>query len=394
MTLRKANLGTGCIIGLFPELLGIGGVQEAGRLTAAALQGIAAERGWSVNFLTLNDPRGPHSLGVVGRAISLDGFGRAKVPFALSGLRRARSDAKNGGVVLAAHPNLGVPARWMQRGNPRLKTVVMSHGIEVWEPMPAFRRRALVRANLVLAPSRDTARKLVEVQGVSPEKVRKLAWPLHPSFLRMADLPAKLPLPAFFPEGRVILTVGRWAASERYKGADELMSAFAQLRPEIPGWHLVAVGGGDDLPRLKQLAGNLGITDCVRFLENLSREEIAACYARADFFALASTGEGFGLVFLEAMAFSKAVVGLACGGTTDVVEDGINGLLVSPRDPAALAKALGQLLKNESLRVQLGRRGGEIVRQRYQFDAFRTGMEQILAECGLRGEVPTSCTGA
>lgn len=381
MIARGTALTIERILGLFPELLGVGGVQEAGRLTAAALDEIARFRAWATDFLSLNDPPGSHSLGMDGRSISFQGFGRAKVQFVLAGIRRARSQPRGtNGIVLAAHPNLALPALWIRRSRPHLKVVVMSHGIEVWKPLPGFRRRALARADLVLAPSSDTAKKLVDVQGVAPDKVRKLAWPMNPAFLRMADAPASLPLPAAFPQGRVILTVGRWAASERYKGADELIRAVAQLRSEIQGLHLVAVGGGNDLPRLRQLAAELRLTDCVHFLEDLSREEIAACYSHADVFALPSTGEGFGLVFLEAMAFSKPVVGASCGGTTDVVEDEVNGLLVPPRDTQRLVLALKRLLCDESLRDRLGRRGAEIVRERYSFDSFHGELARIIED--------------
>lgn len=198
-----------------------------------------------------------------------------------------------------------------------------------------------------------------------------------------AEISGSLPLPPEFPKGRVILTVGRWAAAERYKGTDELIHAVARLSSNIPDSQLVAVGGGDDLPRLRQIAVDVGIADRVHFFENLSREEVAACYANADVFALPSTGEGFGLVFLEAMAFAKPVVGVSCGGTTDVVEDGINGLLVPSRDAERLAQALERLLLDESLRAELGRRGGAIVRQKYQFDVFEAKLEEILV--GFRG---------
>jgi phosphatidyl-myo-inositol dimannoside synthase len=191
-----------------------------------------------------------------------------------------------------------------------------------------LRRRALLRANVVLAPSRDTAQKLIEVQGIPPEKIRRLPWPLNPRFLDLADSSAKLLLPPRFPErAQAILTVGRWAASERYKGTDALISSVSQLVKIVPDLHLVAVGAGDDLSRLERLAADRNVSDRVHFLQNLSREKIAASYANAEIVALRA-GEGFGLVFLEAMAFSKPVVGAACGGTTDVVEDGINGLLV------------------------------------------------------------------
>ena len=374
------------IVGLFPELLGVGGVQEAGRLTAAALTEIASRHGWSADFLSINDPSGPHSLAVAGSAISFRGFGRAKVSFVLSAIGRARTTAKGGTpIILAAHPNFAVPADWMRRACPRAKTIVMAHGVDVWKPLRFFRRRALLRANLVLAPSRDTVRKLVEVQGVAPERAHRLAWPLSAGFLRMADASAGLPVPPAFPQtGPVILTVGRWASAERYKGADELIRAIPRLQAATPGLHLVAVGAGDDLPRLRELATDLGIGGRVHFLENLSREQVAACYARADLFALPSTGEGFGLVYLEAMAFSKALVGVACGGTTDVVEDGVNGLLVPPHDAGALVHALGRLLRDEPLRTQLGRSGAEIVRRKYEFGVFRAELERILSESCLR----------
>src|SRR5208282_72291 len=236
------------IIGLFPDLLGVGGVQEAGRQTAVALDELALRNEWGASFLSLNDAPGKQSSAAGQHPISLHGFGRFKMRFALSAIWQA---GKGADLVLAAHPHMALPASWMKMVSPRLKMVVMSHGVEVWKPLAAARRNALRAAHLVLAPSSDTARKLSDVQGVSPEKIRKLAWPLSPTFLRWADTPAELPLPQGFPPGQVILTVGRWAASERYKGADELIGALAQLRSAFPGLHLVAVGGGDDLARLR-----------------------------------------------------------------------------------------------------------------------------------------------
>ena len=146
---------------------------------------------------------------------------------------------------------------------------------------------------------------------------------------------------------------------------------------------LAAVGAGDDLPRLQKLAADLGVTTAVRFLSNLSKQELAACYARADIFALPSTGEGFGLVFLEAMAFARPIVAAAAGGSTDLVEHNVNGLLIPPRDQAALAKALDQLLRDPTLRSTLGQRGAEIARHKYRFDLFQSQFAAILAACGL-----------
>ncbi|MGA6960218.1 MAG: glycosyltransferase family 4 protein [Candidatus Acidiferrales bacterium] len=368
------------IVGLFPELLGVGGVQEASRQAAHALQKIAARLRCPTDFLGLNDPRGTHEYSAGDISIHLRGFSRSKLRFVLAALACAR---KNPRLVLAAHPNLAVPASWMKRFALRMKVIVLAHGIDVWEPLSPRRHAALLAADLVLAPSSYTAQKLAEVQSVPAHKIRKLPWPLNAEVLAMAASPEALPLPPAFPRAPVILTVGRWAASERYKGADELIRAVAQLRTRFPDLNLAVVGGGDDLSRLKKLVLDLNASDAVHFLEGISRRELGACYSHADIFALPSTGEGFGFVFLEAMAFAKPLVGAQAGGATDLVADGVNGLLVPPHDPPALAQALERLLRDESLRANLGRKGVQIIREKYRFDVFQTEFSRILAECGV-----------
>ena len=369
------------VFGLFPDLLGVGGVQEAGRLTAAAVNTIAGQRGGATAFLSLNDAPGRHSFNFEGGAVPFEGFGRGKARFVLSSLGRARH-ARNDytDIVIAAHPHLAVPAGLMRRISVRLKIAVMAHGIEVWSALPASRRRALQRADLVLAPSSYTAENLSGVQGVARQKIRVTPWPLHPEFARMASEAAALPLPENFPQGRIVLTVGRWAASEQYKGADDLIRAVALLKAKYRDLQMVAVGEGDDVPRLAELARSLGVADSVRFLRGLTRAQIAACYARAEVFALPSSGEGFGLVFLEAMAFAKPIIGAATGGATDLIQDCVNGMLAPPRDAPKLAEALDTLFRDDALRLQMGRAGGEMARDKYCFERFKHDLETILDE--------------
>jgi phosphatidyl-myo-inositol dimannoside synthase len=367
-------------VGLFPDLLGIGGIQEVSRQTVHALLDISAQNGWSASLLGLNDSAGVHKFPGGEDKIAFRGFGRSKLRFILAALQIARKKPR---VVLAAHANLAPIASLMKRLAPQMKIIVMAHGVEVWQPLPARRHAALLAADIVLAASTSTVQKLTEVQQMSPEKIRKLPWPLDPEVLAMADTRASLQTPGAFPPSPVILTVGRWAASEQYKGVDDLIRALAQLRATHKDLTLAAVGAGDDLPRLKKLAADLGVADSVRFLTGLSKPELAACYARADIFALPSTGEGFGLVFLEAMAFAKPIVAAAAGGSTDLVEDKVIGLLIPPRDQAALIQALDQLLSDHSLRSTLGQRGAEIVRRKFRFDLFQSQFAAILAACGL-----------
>lgn len=371
------------IIGIFPELLGIGGVQESGRQTVRALNEIARNRGWDVQIFTLNDLFGERRLPWPDDDICFRGFGRKKVSFLLS-MMRNRLFSKGDGmrVVIAGHPNLAFPAWIMKIFSRSVKTIVMAHGVEIWTRLPWLKWNAILHSDLVLGPSVDTVNKLTEIQAIEPGKVRKLAWPLSSMFLSMAERPALLTLPQAFPRGRVVLTVGRWAAAERYKGLDELLKATAMLRATIPNLHLVVVGQGNDLPRLRKLAMDCSIADSVHFLGNVSRDELAACYAHAEMFAMPSTGEGFGLVFVEAMAFAKPVIASACGGTTDLVENGINGLLVPPGDIQKLSEAINSLLTNDKFRTTLGRRGADLVRRKYRFEDFKVELDRILSELG------------
>jgi len=363
------------IVALFPAFLSVGGIEMAGRQTAAAFAAIADSRGWRYEFLSLNDPQGEHETCAGERRFRFRGFDRAKSRFIFAALRAARERPM---IIFAAHPNFAPIAAAMRIFARDARVIVGTHGIEVWEPLPRIRRGAVRRADIVIAPSSDTASKLTSMQGVAEAKIRRVPWPLDPEMMDLAESPEQLPLPREFPNGKVILSVGRWAANERYKGADLLIEAFGVVAKEFPDAHLVLVGQGDDLTRLQNLAQRSDAARKIHFLTQLSRRELAACYAHAESFALPSTGEGFGLVFLEAMAFAKPVIGAPFGGIPDIIDDGKNGILADPKNRASLAGALCALLSNDELRREMGKGAREIVRSRYGFDRFQHEWESLL----------------
>lgn len=364
------------IAALFPALLGFGGVQTAGRLTAAALGQISAKHGWPTTFLSLNDPPRHHTYSLNDTLVSFSGFGRAKARFLLSSI----ASAPRTRIVIAAHPYLAMATAPMKFLNPRLKTIVISHGVEIWQRLPAARRKAFLTSDLFLAPSRYSIEQLIAVQGVPRSKTVCLPWPLDPEFLDLAVRADKLPVPLNFPKGLVVLTAARLSTQEKYKGVDQLIRIIAQIAPKFSSLHLAVIGSGDDLPRHEQLSRDLGITERVHFFPGLSQSEIAACYSRCDLFVLPSTGEGFGFVFLEAMAFAKPVIGVAAGGVTDLIDHERNGLLVQPGDDAQLTQSLERLLMDDSFRHGIGRRGAEAVAARFRFDRFCSQLETILNE--------------
>ena len=364
------------IVGLFPDLIPAGGVQLAGGHTAAVLARLAAERGWRVEFLSLNDPAGEHELNVAGEAVKFTGFGRSKRRFT----SRALGLARGARIVLAAHPHLAVPASAMRARSKKFCLVVQAHGIEVWKPMTGLRRICLRRADVVTAPSRDTAAKLHEMQRVPNEKIRVVPWGLDPSFLELAARAATVALPDGISGLRYVLSVGRWSAVERYKGFDNLIRVLPELLRATPELHLVLAGSGDDRAALENLAKKMSVENRVHFLSGLTREQIVACYAHADVFALPSGGEGFGVVFLEAMALGKAAVGGNHGGTPDIIEEGVSGYLVTHSDEQQLSAKLSLLLRDRSLREKMGQRGRERVMQKFAFGSFQEGLRDVLTK--------------
>jgi phosphatidyl-myo-inositol dimannoside synthase len=365
------------IIGLFPELESPGGIQRAGRHLAAVITEFAASRNMECRLLSLNDTPDLHRMVVAEREFVFTGSERAKGRFTATALRAAR---RHGKLVVAAHPYLAPVVQAMRIASPRMKSIVVAHGIEVWEPLSALRRRALRRSTLILTPTQDTANHIASQQQVPRDRIRVLPWALDPDFETLAAATSQSALPANFPSGRVILTVGRWLANERYKGMDTLISALPRLLHEWTNLQVVAVGEGDDRSWLEQIANSCGVRAHVHFFSGLTYPELVACYSACEIFALPSGGEGFGLVYLEAMARGKPVIGGAHGGAPEVIDDGKTGYLVHHGDVPELATSIETLLANPDMAREMGARGRDRVNREFKFGVFAKSLKKILRE--------------
>ena len=365
------------IIGLFSELDSPGGVQRAGRHIASILTEFAKGRGMECRLLSLQDSPELHRMSVGGREFVFTGSDGGKARFMAAALRAARRRAQ---FVVAAHPHLAPVARGMHVIAPRLKSIVCTHGIEVWEPLSRVRRSALRKADLVLAPSKYTADHVAADQQVPADRIRVLPWALDPQFEAQVVAASRISLPGDFPKGRVILTVGRWLASERYKGMDTLITALPKLLTRWPELELVMIGQGNDREWLEDLAQKNGVSMHVHFLTGLSSAQLAACYAACEMFALPSRGEGFGMVYLEAMASGKPVIGGQHGGAPEVIQDGVTGYLVPHGDALQLATSIETLLANPALAQEMGRKARERVEREFRFNVFAKALKKIFRE--------------
>lgn len=273
------------------------------------------------------------------RTLELPGGKGGKARFVF----RASVDAlfRRPGMVLITHLHLG-------RLSPLLRFLripywICAHGIECWSLDHAGDRRTLEGAALVLCVSRYTESRLLSALPELRGKTRIL--PNHvetpgPAIDR-ANARNLLGLPK---EGRMLLTVSRLSSAERYKGHREILGILPRVLAEYPGLFYVIAGDGDDRTDLQDMASQLGVAQRVYFTGPLDTAGLEAAYAAADALVMPSTGEGFGIVFLEALARGLPVLAGNRDGSRDPLQDGQVGVLVDPEDPSSLLNGLLELL--------------------------------------------------
>jgi glycosyltransferase involved in cell wall biosynthesis len=212
--------------------------------------------------------------------------------------------------------------------------------------------RHLRQADRIITTSLYSSERIAQFYGVSsatifivPEPIDLRAWQ---NALRTA------------PQETGPLRVLSVAHLYPRKGVDTLLHAFARVQTESV---LRIVGIGPERRRLEHLAGELAIADRVHFLGQLSFTALAAEYRNASIFALPTSQEGFGIVFLEAMASSLPIVAGRAAAVPEVVNDGVNGFLVAPDDHQMLAQTLARLLDKRETRLAMGSAGFDRVRQ-------------------------------
>jgi glycosyltransferase involved in cell wall biosynthesis len=198
-------------------------------------------------------------------------------------------------------------------------------------------------------------------------------------------VPRKVPSTAFSPHsddpqnlgrvGPLILAIGRL---HPVKGFDFLLDAFAQLSAEVSSALLVILGEGDERPALEAQARRLGIADRVQFPGR--KENIDAYLKVASVFVLSSRVEGFPVTLLEALSAGAPVVATRCSsGVTELIEDGVTGILVEPGSVSALASAMRRLLSDPTLARRLTR-AGQDRSEKYSIDAVAQQWMELFRE--------------
>ena len=371
----------------------IGPIGGAERLAVQLAGGLDRDRFEPWVCVSRFDPEDPSEPGMAeaarqleGRGVRVIGLGRRRTadvaPWRrlVSVLRRERID------VLHAH-KFGSNLWGTLVGTAARTPVIVAHE-HSWsfegEPVRRLIDRHVVArgADAVIAVSREDRRRMVEIVGMAADKVRFVpngAPELPPPAGR--DVRGELGIPAGAP---VVGTVGML---RREKAFEVLVAAAAELRAAHPGLVVLIAGYGPDRARLEAEIAERGMGETVRLLGH--RDDVADLVRAFDVGVLCSDREGMPVSVLEYMEAARPVVATRVGGVGDIVVDGEHGLLVPPRDPPALARAVDELLRDPARRAAMGERGRARRRAEFGLDVMVERVQELYVELlGLRNGAP------
>ena len=248
-------------------------------------------------------------------------------------------------VVLCGHINL-LPLAVIASRLLGAKQVLLIYGIDAWRPTGRrLSDRLVTCADLVISISQITKQRFLSWAFLEDSQVHLLPNAIHMEEYLVGEKPHYLERRYGIEGKKVLMTLARLQKNEGQKGVDEMLAILPQLLAEEEKLIYLIAGDGDDRPRLEQKVASLGLTKYVVFAGRVLEAEKAEHYRLADVFVMPGRQEGFGFVFLEAMASGIPVVASSLDGSREAVLDGELGEHADPDDREALKAAIRRALK-------------------------------------------------
>ncbi len=233
----------------------------------------------------------------------------------------------------------------------RIPYIVITYGKEVWYPQPPRVQRALRQADQIWAISRYSRDQACAANQLDPKRVWMVPCVVDGDTFCPGSADPALVAAYGLEHGPVLMTVARLWSGDIYKGVDVTIRALPIIAQAFPTVKYLVIGRGDDQPRLAALAQALGVADRVVFAGFVPTEKLVDHYRLADAYVMPSQ-EGFGIVYLEAMACGMPVLSGDQDGSADPLQDGRLGWRVPHRDADAVAAACVEILKGQDPRCR------------------------------------------
>jgi phosphatidylinositol alpha-1,6-mannosyltransferase len=321
-----------------------GGIQKMTRVLAHSLYNIAQSKEWNFSLYAAYDA----NENLMAQYIPTDnfkGFSSNKRAFTINAvLRGIRSD-----VVILSHVNLAIVGLLIKLVNPTCKIWLVAHGIEVWRPFGLLKGWLLKVCNKVICVSNYTRQQIVDIHSADPAKCVVLNNALDPfmkvpaAFNKPQHLLSKYHLTTSDP---VIFTLTRLASTEQYKGYEQVITAVGRLKAKFPKLKYILSGEYDALEKIR-IDEIIKVNDAVNAViltGFLADDELTDHFLLADVFVLPSRKEGFGIVFIEALACGLPVICGNADGSIDAIKNGALGIAVDVNNIAELETSIDKML--------------------------------------------------
>jgi len=247
-------------------------------------------------------------------------------------------------LVICGHINL-LPLAGAFAWGKEIPLVLMVYGIDVWKPSSRVTRLCLNRADAIWSISAITRDRMRVWSKLPIEKFEILPNAIHLDRYTVDPKRQDLMERYGIKERKVLLALGRLSAAEQYKGFDEVIDVMPELLKQDSSLVYLIAGDGDDRERLSEKVKLMGLTGNVIFTGFVPEDEKADHFRLADVFVMPGRGEGFGFVFLEALACGVPAIGSKIDGSREALLDGNLGELVDPDDYESIQEAILTALK-------------------------------------------------
>jgi glycosyltransferase involved in cell wall biosynthesis len=251
-------------------------------------------------------------------------------------------------LVVCGHVNL-LPAAWLAARRMKARLLVVCYGLEVWNPGNWPKRYMLHRTDAIVAISAFTVKRLREWAVIAGDRISLVPNAIDLSAYTPGDGDEQLRRKLGLDSGPILLTLGRMDAAERAKGFDEVLEVLPSLLEDFPTLTYCLAGDGTDRARLEQKAQKLGVREQTVFTGYVPEEQKLDLYRLADLFVMPSRLEGFGYVFLEALATGIPVVASSVDGSREAVRGGAWGSLADPNNRDEVLNAIRSGLTNPKI---------------------------------------------
>ena len=357
-----------------------GGIEKVCRMACKAIREIAQESNDCLTVFSMYDEQAQVMEQYLPTAC-FKGFSGNRMEF----VKQAISKGRRTEVVILSHINLLTVGYAIKLLSPKTKLYLIAHGVEVWSPLPFWKVTMLKKCNAVLPVSRFTKEKMQALFHLKNEKLKVINNCLDPFLERTlsSDYQSKLKEKYHFrKEDFVLMTLTRLKSSERYKGYDKVIMALPTIIKEYPTIKYLIIGKYDDKEkaRLDHLIREMKLENYVVFTGFVPDEEIESYFTLSDVYIMPSTGEGFGIVFIEALFYCKPVIAGNVDGSVDALAGGEFGILVNPNNIQDISNAIRRVAKNISAYIPDERN----VRERFAFHRYKEAWRDLLYEsCNL-----------